>query len=197
MNKADEQVLAVPKRAIALPASTRLQTEGLATITACVKKEGVFKRRGDIEEDRNWLQIIPYLIFRYEHKYFLMQRTDKGDYRLINKYSLGIGGHINKQDLAGKTILDWAKREFSEEIDYQGLFTSKVLGIIKNETVPIDQVHLAYVILLDGDSPTIQTKAEHRTGYLASLQEIKNSYEKLEKWSQMVFDFLERYDKKR
>lgn len=192
MAKADELVLAIPAKVIPQKPRTTLQTEGLEKLPGIIQKYGEFKRRGDIEEDRNWKQVIPYLVFRHKKKYFLMRRNDKGDYRLINKCSLGIGGHINKEDLGSNDIINWAKREFTEEVLYNGNFTSQPIGYINNDTVPIDQVHLAYVMLLEGDSDTITTNKEDnlRTGELLTLKEIETQYEQLESWSRIVFKFL-------
>lgn len=192
MAKEDELVLAIPAKVIPQNPRTELQTEGLEKIPGIIKKHGIFKRRGDVEEDRAWKQVIPYLVFKYKKKYFIMHRNDKGDYRLVNMHSLGIGGHINKEDLGSNNIIDWAKREFTEEVSYTGTFTSKPLGIINNNTVPIDQVHLAYVILLEGDSNKISTNKEDKlkTGELLTLKEIEAIYPKLESWSKIVFECL-------
>ena len=71
-----------------------------------------------METDPAYKQIIPYLVFTYENKYFLMQRQKKAsETRLQSKYSLGIGGHIREEDMENCTLVDWAKREFEEEID--------------------------------------------------------------------------------
>ena len=60
-----------------------------------------FMRRGDIEEDESWLQIIPYMyIYDQERdKVFVYSRSVKGgEARLHGKASIGIGGHINEKD---------------------------------------------------------------------------------------------------
>lgn len=189
MNKDDEQVLVIPQKILPRP-SSKLNTKGLANFEKKVLTKFIFKRRGDVEEDRSFKQVIPYIVFRYKDKYFLMQRTDKADYRLKNLYSLGIGGHINKQDLLGKSIVDWAKREFDEEIEYQGFYKSQPLGLINDDSVPVNQVHVGYVILFEGDTDQIKVKDEHRLGKLLTIDEINEFYLQMETWSQFVFDFL-------
>src|SRR5579864_7392156 len=56
------------------------------------KKE--FHPRSLMEQNPLYKQIIPYLIFCHEDKFFLMQRrSDASEKRLSNKLTLGIGGH--------------------------------------------------------------------------------------------------------
>ncbi len=160
----------------------------LSTITQAQE----FLPRARMEEDENYKQIIPYLIFKHTDRYFLMQRAStSSEQRLKNKYSLGIGGHMRQEDMAqGATIFDWAQREFHEEIDYQGSFTIRTLGILNDDTNPVGKVHLGLVLLLEGDSHQIKVKSELKSGQLVSLEECKAIYNSLESWSQIIFDAI-------
>ncbi len=56
----------------------------------------IFMPRDLAEYDFEHKQVIPYLIIRKGENYLLLQRTSKqSEKRLHNKFSLGIGGHIN------------------------------------------------------------------------------------------------------
>lgn len=62
-----------------------------------ISKHYAFLPRVEMETDPTYKQIIPYLVFNFEDKYFLMQRkSDCTEKRLANKMSLGIGGHVNE-----------------------------------------------------------------------------------------------------
>ena len=149
-----------------------------------------FNPRPAMEEDFSYKQIIPYLIFKFEDHYFLMQRkSTSSEQRLKNKYSLGIGGHMRQEDLSeGATIFDWAKREFEEETDYSGRFTIKTLGVLNDDSNPVGQVHLGLVLLLEGDTANIKVRSELKSGQLITAQECLNFYQDLESWSQIIFD---------
>ncbi|MCL4361849.1 hypothetical protein M1446_05850 [Candidatus Dependentiae bacterium] len=155
------------------------------------KKE--FLPRGQMELDANYKQIIPYLLFNFEDKYFLMQRQSKSnESRLASKYSLGIGGHIRQEDLTSNDIIEWSKREFEEEVDYQGNYQVKPLGILNDDNSSVGQVHIGFVLLLIGDSSKIKIKSEHKSGELLTLNECKLYYDKMESWTQFVFDFIKK-----
>lgn len=147
--------------------------------------------RREMEINPSFKQIIPYLVFCHEDRYFLMRRRgDASEARLQNKYTLGIGGHIREEDMQDVSLVTWAKREFAEEVAYDGKLTITALGLINDETNAVGQVHTGFVFLLQGDSASISVKSELKEGSLMSLEHMASSYENMESWSQMVFDFL-------
>lgn len=153
------------------------------------KKE--FLPRSLMELDPTYKQIIPYLVFAHDDKYFLMQRQAKAtETRLQNKYSLGIGGHIREEDIDGNDIAGWARREFAEEIAYNGSFTVEPLGILNDDTNAVGQVHVGFVFLIRGDSANIKVREELKSGELFTLEECETYYEHMETWTQIVFDYL-------
>src|SRR3989344_3815731 len=98
-----------------------IKTENLQKYLNVISTKHKFLARGQVENDPSWKQIIPYLVFEKEGRFFLMRRrADHTDLRLANNYSLGIGGHLSRKDINGGGIMSWAKREFEEEIDYKG-----------------------------------------------------------------------------
>lgn len=149
-----------------------------------------FHPRPQMEEDLNYKQIIPYLVFTHNNRYFLMQRrSDSSEQRLKNKYSLGIGGHIRQEDIAdNSSIFAWAHREFNEEIHYQGTFSISTLGMLNDDSNPVGQVHVGLILLLQGDSDAISVRSELKSGHLLSAHECLSHYEQMESWSQIIFD---------
>ena len=79
------------------------------------------KRRGDMEEDPSYKQLIGYALLKdSKTKEVLVYRrlTGGGEARLHGKASVGIGGHMNEE--VGKTIYEMLKvnaaRELNEEV---------------------------------------------------------------------------------
>ena len=108
---AGELVLAIPRAAImADPGWRGLTTDRLDGFEALVSREGSFRSRAQVELDRSWKQVIPYLVLRDGPRYFLMQRTQAGaDMRLHDLWTIGVGGHLNPGDgdLAGGLRREW------------------------------------------------------------------------------------------
>ncbi len=167
-----------------------LQTD-MNAFMQIIQKNSEFHPRPTMEEDTGYKQIIPYLVFEHNNTYFLMQRKKTAsEKRLQNKYTLGIGGHIRKEDFTSNSIFDWAKREFHEEVNYSGKVKIEPLGILNDDTNMVGRVHLGLVLLLHGDSPEISVKSELAYGSLCSMQECNNQYAKMETWSQFITNQL-------
>jgi|SRR5579859_842087 len=130
-----------------------------------IQKKQEFMPRSHMETDPTYKQIIPYLVYSFENRYFLMQRQSKAtEQRLQSKYSLGIGGHIRQEDLTTNSIFDWARREFHEEIDFRGEFEIEPLGILNDDSDAVGQVHVGFVFLLKGNSAQIKVNSELKSG---------------------------------
>lgn len=190
--KQDERILVV-KRSDILPhgAWHGLKLVDFEHYLEIIRKNSRFLWRSEMEQNPFYKQIIPYMVFTHNGQYFLMQRASTAsETRLQNKYSLGIGGHIKMEDMTSASIIDWAQREFNEEINYQGSLKIKPLGIINDDSNPVGQVHLGFVLLLEGDSNCISIKSELKSGQLLDLEGCKKQTENMESWSQMVLNTL-------
>lgn len=156
-----------------------------------IQEKCEFLPRPEMEYDESYKQIIPYLIFKWEDKYFLMQRADKAsETRLRSKYSFGIGGHIREDDMQGASIFDWARREFAEEVDYAGNLNVEMLGILNDDSNDVGKVHLGLVLLVTGDTNEIKVKSELKGGDLLTLEECTSFEGQMESWSKLVFNYL-------
>ena len=57
-----------------------------------------------VENDPSLKQIIPYVVLMHAERVFLVKRLPaQSEQRLAGMYSIGIGGHINKDDAADET----------------------------------------------------------------------------------------------
>ncbi|HEY8865247.1 MAG TPA: NUDIX hydrolase [Candidatus Dormibacteraeota bacterium] len=168
-------------------------TSDLDRHQAVIREHHFFMARDSVENDPAYQQIIPYVVFRHDNHYLLTHRLRASSERRLRKqYSLGIGGHINPGDLeAGDPILDGLKREWSEEVVYDGSFEAQLLGLLNDDSSPVSKVHLGVVFLVDGDSPNISIRETDKlAGELLTLDEMRIYYLGMESWSQMVYDRL-------
>lgn len=194
INQTHDEMILVVKRAdifSGFQAWHGLAQEPLEHALEVIKTKKEFQPRSVMETDPSYKQIIPYLIFNHEDRYFLMQRQGHAsEQRLKNKYSLGIGGHIRKEDMSTDSIFEWAQREFHEEVNYTGDLQIETVGILNDDTNAVGQVHIGLVLLLKGNSSDISVKSELKSGTLLTLQELKPFVEHMESWSLMVFEKL-------
>jgi len=167
--------------------------EGLDRIQEVIRGQSFFMPRADVEEDPTYQQVIPYVVFRHASRYFLTKRLKaSSEKRLRQLYSLGIGGHINPGDLdAGDPVADGLKREWEEEVAYEGEFSASLLGLINDDSAPVSRVHVGVVFLVEGSSPEIAIRETDKlSGELLGLEEMRMYYLEMESWSQIVYDRL-------
>jgi predicted NUDIX family phosphoesterase len=158
-----------------------------------LQQKAEFHPRYVMETDEQYKQIIPYLIFKHQNQFFVMERKAQAtEKRLASKLSLGIGGHINAKDMSNNTIFSWAEREFHEEVTYKGTFTVTSLGILNDESNVVGKVHLGLVLLLTGNIDQISIKSEHKAGSLQPFNYLETVYEQLEPWSQLLLPELKK-----
>lgn len=173
------------------PAWTGIKSVDFDAYLKLIQTKQEFMPRNLAEENFDYKQIIPYLIFQHQDTYFLMQRkAGSSEQRLANKYSLGIGGHLREEDMDGATLFDWARREFDEEINYSGNLEITPLGILNDDSNDVGKVHVGFVFLLKGDSADISIKSELQSGQLLTTEQCQEKYDAMETWSQLVFDFI-------
>src|SRR3990172_6307168 len=166
------------------PAWTGLRSLDFDEYLSLITEHQEFHPRYLMENDPTYKQIIPYLIFKNNDQFFLMERNKKAsEGRLASKLTLGIGGHIRKEDMTTPDIFSWAKREFHEEVNYTGNLTFKPLGVLNDDSDTVGQVHIGFVFLLEGDSDAISVKSELASGHLATLDELKLVENRMEGWS--------------
>lgn len=178
MNKDDEKVLVVPADIIFKQGRWQgLKADNIDYYLDLIKNNYQFKRRGDVETDPSWQQIIPYIVFSHQNKFFIYKYLPKaGEQRLVDTYQIGVGGHINEIDVNGGDILEEGMmREWQEEVDYKGnLLEKKVIGFLNDDSRPVEAVHLGLVYSFVGDSPEISIKEKDKMqGELFDVEDIR------------------------
>jgi len=193
-NKDDEQILVVKSEILFKDGKWQgLKTDNLDYYVDLIKKSCEFGRRGDMENDPSFQQIIPYILFSSGNKFFAYKYlANAGEQRLVNNdYQLGVGGHINKEDIKdGKDILEEGMtREWEEEVDFKGrLISKKLVGIVNDESRSVEQVHLGLVYHFVGESPDIQIKeTDKMEGRLFELKDIAENISH-SPWMKIVYN---------
>jgi predicted NUDIX family phosphoesterase len=190
--KHDEMILVVPRTALfpkeAHYGMVPCDDQSLATL---ITKHQQFMPRSLMEQDPSFKQIIPCMVYKHNDMYFLMQRKAKAtETRLQSKFTLAIGGHIREEDLQANSIIEWAQREFEEEVSFDGSYSVRCIGLLNDDTNAVGQVHVGVVYLLEGDSSRISIKEEHEQGMLMTLDECEKFYDRMESWTQIIFNYL-------
>ncbi len=155
-----------------------------------LEREGFFMLRANAEQDPNHRQVIPYALVRYGGRYFLMRRTrGGGEARLHDLYTLGVGGHINPEDVGDNPVLDGLRRELLEEVAVRQ-YTARPVGFIIMADSPVSMVHAGIVFEVDSEDEPRVVEVDKLEGRLVGLEEIWAVYEGLEGWSKVVVDWL-------
>jgi len=193
MSSLQEQILVVKRNTLFADQAAwhGVNNNKVESIINTITQHQEYIERASAETNPSFKQIIPYMIYTFNDKYFVMQRkANASEQRLAGKLSLGIGGHMRQEDMQGKTIFDWAQREFEEEVSYFGGLTITTLGILNDDTNEVGKVHLGLVLLLHGENDQIAIKNEHKSGQLLTKQECIDQFDALEGWSQLVLQIL-------
>ncbi len=165
---------------------------GKINFDSAIQNNFLFKPRPEMETDPSFKQIIPYIIFKHGQRLFTYRRLNKGnEKRLHGNHSIGIGGHINPIDTKGHIIMDSMKREFEEEMDYNGEYDAKVLGYLNDDSNDVGKVHCGIVFLIEGRDGNISVKEKEKLeGQLLHKEEIAKVEETMETWSRLVWGWV-------
>jgi len=158
-----------------------------------------FVPRSQAEKDPGFKQIIPYvLIHRGDSLLHYVRGKGSGEKRLVAKGSIGIGGHINPDDESlfdvGREFYETAvQRELHEELKMEGMFNTKIVALLNDDSTPVGQVHFGVVHLCGlGEANVAKGEACITDLCFLTLPELKSRREQLESWSQFCLDYFPR-----
>ena len=153
-----------------------------------------FKVRREAEEDPDFKQIIPYVVFRSGDAVFCYTRgSSQGEARLHRQRSLGVGGHVEEADAEGRATLDAyemaLRRELEEEVAVGSPGRLTRVGMINDDRTAVGSVHLGVVHLYELDRPEVAPReaglAEAGFVPVAGLAALREGFES---WSQICID---------
>ena len=190
MADADELIMAVARDRFPDDLGWQgVRIDGIEGHLAAIEEASIFRSRAALETDPTWKQIVPYLVLRDGARIFLMQRTRAGgDARLHDRWSIGIGGHVEQGD---GDHLGGLRREWEEEIEADFLPRWRLVGLLNDDATPVGAVHLGLVYEADaGGRPVAIRETDKLRGAFASLAEVEAHREALESWSVFALDAL-------
>lgn len=190
MGDPDELVLVVP-REIVVPGEGWLGVRkgGIDAALGLVARHGRFMARGAAEDDPAHKQVIPYLVLRDGDRIFLMRRTRAGvDARLHDRWTIGVGGHLNPGDGG---LLEGLRREWAEELEADFVPEFRLVGLLNDDTTAVGSVHLGAVYEADAAGrPVAIRETDKLRGTFASHDEVAAVVDRMETWSALVFEQL-------
>lgn len=187
----DERVLVVPRAAVPDGADWYgVRLAGVVAFLDVVAREGRFLDREAMERDRAFKQVIPYLVLRDGPRYFLMRRTRAGgDARLHDRWSIGVGGHLNPGDA---DVFGGLRREWREELDAAFEPGFQPIALLNDDTTEVGAVHIGIIVVADAAGRPVRVRETDKLdGLFAEPAEVRAVAERLETWSALVFEALE------
>jgi predicted NUDIX family phosphoesterase len=183
----------------------------LAGFEAAVARDGSFVERAYAERSPHLKQVIPYSIIVCDERVLLFQRlATGGEKRLHGKLSIGIGGHINPQDLdeasftntersptaasARSPIAAGTRREIAEELDVRGTFTVQSVGLLNDDSNPVGAVHVGVVQVVYVDGSVEIRERDQLEGRLVACEELQTLLARganFETWSRLLVPRLD------
>jgi predicted NUDIX family phosphoesterase len=163
-----------------------------------IVQNGLFRKRSELEEDPSFKQVIPYAIISNNESFCLFKRTSgQTEKRLHNKFSLGVGGHMNpgnSKESNEQYLINELKRELFEEVKLlNGCLIEDIefIGFINDDTIPVGRVHigLLYNIHVSNKNVVIN-ETDRMTADWIDKPDLAEFYEGMETWSKIIFDYL-------
>jgi predicted NUDIX family phosphoesterase len=153
-----------------------------------------FRPRSSVEEDPSFKQLIPYVVLQAEidgqpHLFQYTRGKGQGEKRLHALRSIGIGGHISREDATEGS--DWYRsgmmRELTEETIIECDYREELVGFIFDDTSPVGRVHLGVVHRLYLASPAASAREKDLadSGFAPAV-DLKQASDRFETWSQLV-----------
>ena len=192
-----EDVLVVPRAHLFHSGAFHgFSAEGVGRYLAAIAAYAVFVPRAGVEDDPGLKQIIPYVVLRHRDRIFLVKRTRGGsEERLREKFSIGIGGHINPEDTgdAADPVEAGMRRELEEEVYVPAGWQVRPVGALNDDQEAVGSVHFGLVYVADLPSAEVRVRETGKlAGAFATLEEIHDVYARLETWSQFIVAAIDR-----
>jgi predicted NUDIX family phosphoesterase len=208
MNNMDELVFAFPTVGLwkLMTYKKKGLIKGNSEALKSIVQNGLFLRRGELEEDPSFKQIIPYAIIsnkepeligvRQSQSFFLFRRrSGQTEKRLHNKFSLGVGGHMNPGDsteMKEKYLIDELKRELFEEVRLlNGCLIDDIefIGFINDDTIPVGRVHIGLLYIIHVSNKEVYiNETDKMTAAWIDKSNLAEFYERMETWTKITYD---------
>jgi len=177
-----------------------------------IRAGGFFVERAYAETCPDLKQVIPYSLVQSGGQVLCLRRTRQGgEERLHDKLSIGVGGHINPDDLPGSDLPHGAhgagrsrsgliaratQREVAEEeLILGGPFAVRRVGLINDDSNPVGAVHVGLVQVITVEGPVAVRETDQLEGGLVTRAELRARLAdgaNFETWSSLLIPHLDR-----
>jgi predicted NUDIX family phosphoesterase len=170
-------------------------------ISVILKNHHYHPRGDELEHNADLQQVIPYvwIINPKTKEVFAYRRANNDKYaeaRLRNKWSCGLGGHIERSD-NGNPINTAMMRELREEISMEKYPVPNIVGYLNDDQGDVERVHFGVVAIAEtlgdvqkGDEEMAEGRFFSISGIEALFADPKND---IEKWTLMSWPFVREY----
>ncbi len=167
----------------------------LLDVVQRLEGSGEFRLRSDVEEDRCWQQLIPYVALTCRGRVLLLERlATQAERRLHHLLSIGVGGHINPEpEGPDPLVVRGLRREVEEEMEID-LRSSRrpgelpeLLGFIRDDSNDVGRVHFGIACRLEIPAPVEVRERDRMLGRWISAEELGVHEERMEGWSQILW----------
>jgi predicted NUDIX family phosphoesterase len=157
-----------------------------------------FQPRSQMETDPSFKQLIPYVLLQWTdadgviHLFTYTRGGGGGESRLHAKRSVGIGGHISREDASdGDPYETGMRRELGEEVQLLSPYQECLAGLIYDPSNDVGKVHLGVVHRFILEAPHVRSnEADLADGGFVSLDELRKEFSRLETWSQLAINAM-------
>lgn len=164
-----------------------------------------YEPRDRMEEDPNFKQLIPYVIFLYKdaedvsHVFQYTRGSGQGESRLHAKLSIGIGGHISVEDTnsndtsseANSPYFVGMQRELDEEVRIDTAYDDQCVGLINDDETEVGKVHLGVVHIFRVAEPKVEAnETDIVDAGFVPVSQLRENLDRMETWSSYCFKSL-------
>lgn len=148
-----------------------------------------YKVRTEVESNVCFKQLIPYVVLKCgDQVYTYVRGRELSEKRLLDKYSIGLGGHIVAEDESlFSNVYDRAmEREIEEEVTIGSEYTQQRVALINDDFDEVGAVHFGIVEIFELKEPKVKKKEQSiKKARFVPIKWLKKNIDKFERWSQL------------
>lgn len=191
----EEEVLVVPADVLFRRGEWFGLTTELASFRSILEdpRSLEYRPRSKVETDPSVKQLIPYAILKQGGDVFAYRRGKTGgENRLHDLWSIGVGGHICKEDgdAGNKAYETGFLRELDEEVVISGEFRHRIVGLLYDPSTPVGSVHVGVVHIVEVAGEVAGRDPSLTDAGFCPLADLAREPNRLETWSQLVIEPL-------
>lgn len=191
-DKNEERIVVVPRASLApdgAPLRQGFFEDPGADWDAVFSRDFQIARRGDVENDPSFKQIIPYVVITRGAQVFVFRRLPTQDEeRLRNLLSIGVGGHMREEEGTFPDMLRAnLRRELDEELRISGTPVVYRLGYVNDDSNEVGSVHLGVVYECRAIESAVQVReSDLMEGEFVDKKRLRDRVGEMETWSSLI-----------